>query len=84
MRTGQNLQTGAEAVQGQQSHLPGQAVQLARLLRLLLRPDLGQEEHGHNGSKNVMSEQSINLTNDDMSNVIIFDLIKVIGRAFLV
>ena len=65
MRTGQNLQTGAEAVQGQQSHLPGQAVQLARLLRLLLRPDLGQEEHGHNGSKNVMSEQSINLTNDD-------------------
>ena len=81
MRTGHNLQTGAEAVQGQQSHLPGQAVQPARLL---LRPDLGQGEHGHNGSENVMSEQSINLTNDDMSNVIIFDLIKVIGRAFLV
>ena len=50
-------------VQGQQSHLPGQAVQPARLLCLLLRPDLGQGEHGHNGSEKVMSEQSINLTN---------------------
>ena len=37
-----------------------------RLLRLLLRPDLGQGKHGHNGIENVMSEQSINLTDSDM------------------
>ena len=65
VRTGHNLQTGAESVQGQQSHLPGQAVQPARLLRLLLRPDLGQGEHGHNRSENMMSEQSINLSNNN-------------------